>query len=78
MTIRLLSALAVVTVLAVTPAAANAATPAPASAVTPSAATPAPTSPASSQVSAPVADENGIIAILIGQFTPPIGSNKGS
>ena len=65
MTIRLLSALAVVTVLAVTPAAANAATP-------------APTSPASSQVSAPVADENGIIAILIGQFTPPIGSNKGS
>jgi len=73
MTIRLLSALAVVTVLAVTPAAANAATPAPASA-----ATPAPTSPASSQVPAPVADGNGIIAILIGQFTPPIGSNKGS
>jgi len=65
MTIRLLSALAVVTVLAVTPAAANAATP-------------APTSPASSQVPAPVADGNGIIAILIGQFTPPIGSNKGS
>ena len=34
-----------------------------------SAATPAPTA-------APSA--NGIIAILIGQFTPPIGSNKGS
>jgi hypothetical protein len=27
---------------------------------------------------APVASSNGIIAILIGQFTPPIGSNKGS
>ena len=24
------------------------------------------------------ASANGIIAILIGQFTPPIGSNKGS
>ena len=25
-----------------------------------------------------VQESNGIIAILIGQFTPPIGSNKGS
>ena len=78
MTIRLLSALAVVTVLAVTPAAANAATPAPASAVAPSAADARAASPASTPAPAPVADGNGIIAILIGQFTPPIGSNKGS
>ncbi|WP_157592743.1 hypothetical protein [Solirubrobacter soli] len=27
---------------------------------------------------APAPSANGIIAILIGQFTPPIGSNKGS
>ena len=43
-------------------------TPAAASASEPPAAAPAPASPAA----------NGIIAILIGQFTPPIGSNKGS
>ena len=30
------------------------------------------------RTTAPTANENGIIAILIGQFTPPIGSNKGS
>jgi hypothetical protein len=32
--------------------------------------------PAASPV--PTANANGIIAILIGQYTPPIGSNKGS
>ena len=64
MTTKLLSTLAVLAVLVVTPAAASAAEPAHA---------PSP---------APVANEQGIIAILIGlavqPFTPPIGSNKGS
>jgi hypothetical protein len=44
-------------------------------AVTPAAASAA-EPPASAPAPAPAA--NGIIAILIGQFTPPIGSDKGS
>jgi hypothetical protein len=40
--------------------------------------TPAAASAAEPPASAPAPAANGIIAILIGQFTPPIGSNKGS
>jgi hypothetical protein len=40
--------------------------------------TPAAASAAEPPTPAPAPTANGIIAILIGQFTPPIGSNKGS
>ncbi len=40
--------------------------------------TPAAASAAEPPTSSPAPSANGIIAILIGQFTPPIGSDKGS